>query len=307
MGIWNSTEFEKHNPLPQSVKLTLNEGGTPLKIIELPGNKVLAIKDENQNPNGSFKDRSLAYQMSIYVDQAKKDFVISSSGNAAISAAAFAKLAEANLDVFVSEHVNPLKLQKLENLSCDYNGIRIHKSLQPKSDAIKFANETHAINLRGSQDALAVIGFKTIAYEIAEEYPDVDAVFVPCSSGTSALGIVLGFRDLGKKVPVIICQTSKIHAIASEFDKDFQVAKTSLADAISDRVALRKLELVDQLRNCAGGGVVISDDDLQAAKERMATYGFDFSYNSLLAFAGFFKLENSDKLYKHPVIIASGL
>ena len=307
MGIWNNSDFIKYNPLPQSHQLTLDEGNTPLSLVELPGHTILAIKDETKNPTGSFKDRSLAYQMSIYLDQRKSDFVISSSGNAAISAAAFAQLANVNLDVFLSERVNQAKLEKLQQLAKGYTGITIHQTKQPKSDAIRFAAEHKVQNLRGSQDPLAVIGFKTLAYEIAAEYPEVDAVFVPCSSGTSALALTLAFSELNKKVAVIICQTTKIHPIAGEYSNDFIQTDTSLADAISDRVALRKIDLLKMINTCGGSGVVISDAELTAAKTTMVTYGFDFSYNSLLGFAGFFKVLGSGKIYLHPVVIASGL
>ena len=266
----------------------------------------MAVKNENVNPGGSFKDRSLAYQLSMYIDRGKNKFVLSSSGNAAVSAAALASIADVELDLFVSTHINPLKLEKIQKYLTDSGKIRLHQSDKAKSEAMQMAQQDGSVvNLRGSQDDLALPGFKTIAYELAAQCPEIDALFVPCSSGTSALAIMQGFKELGKKVAVFICQTAKVHPIAQEFDSSFADSETSLADAIVDRVAHRKEQLLIALKECGGGGKVISDSALLSVRHELSEAGIDYSYNSLLGFAGYFKLVDNN--FKHPVILASGL
>ena len=197
-GIWSYKNLQN---IDSSFQLTLNEGCTPIRKIKLEDLEVV-IKDENSNPSGSFKDRSLAYQLSYHMEKGVRNFVISSSGNAGISAAAYAGLAGVKLDIFVSDNINPAKLEKLDVLKNDK--IVIHSGPKPKSDAMKFATVTGAYNLRGSKDDTAIIGFKTIAYELIEQYPEIDAIFLPCSSGTSALGIYQGFVENGKNVKIYI-------------------------------------------------------------------------------------------------------
>lgn len=305
-GIWDNPLLGKFNELPKELKLSLGEGNTPLELVELPGRMALAVKDENKNPNGSFKDRSLAYQMSMYIDRGQRRFALSSSGNAAVSAAAFAEIAAVELDLFVSPLINPLKWQKIQKFVSGSANIHVHQSLHAKSDATQLVmQDKNIVNLRGSLDDLALPGFKTIAYELAEQYPEIDALFVPCSSGTSALAIMQGFKELGKKVAVYICQTEKVHAIAAELDPSYSESDTSLADAIGDRVAHRKDEVISALHECGGGGKVISDTALLTVRHELSKAGFDYSFNSLLAFAGYFKL--ADNNYRHTVILASGL
>lgn len=303
-GIWSCSELAQFDTLPET-RLSLGEGNTTFRFLELAGHQILGIKDENENPNGSFKDRSLAYQISCYLDNGVKNFVISSSGNAAVSASAFCQLAGAKITVFVAETINLKKLDKLQKIASTYDGVVIKQCKQPKSDAIKYAHETGAINLRGSQDDLAIVGFKTIAYELAKQYPQLDAVFVPCSSATSTVALAQAFLDMKMQVAVIACQTTKINAIAKEFVSDFKTSETSLADAISDRVALRKDKAVALLGACNGGAAIIADFELEAAKNLLQQYGFDYSYNSLLGFAGF--LQKRHGKFLHPVVIASGL
>jgi len=298
---WSYSRFKK---IPLEYRLTLGEGQTPFRFIDIDGLKV-GIKDENQNPNGSFKDRSLAYQVSYHIFKGKREFAISSSGNAAISAASYCSLARVKLDIFVSNNIKPEKLSKLESL-CSKDVI-LHKSLKPRSDLIKFIAESGATDIRGSKDDSAILGFETIAYEIIDQYPQIDSLFLPCSSGTSALGIINGFKRLKKKIKVYICQTAKVSQMASAFDKDFVKASTSYADAITDRVASRKKEVVSAVKGTDGGGFVVNDALLYQANDYAVKCNLYYSYNSLLGLAGLLKAITKLKNFKYPVVLASGL
>src|SRR3989338_2581237 len=102
-GIWYF-----HRRLPEVTpgnRLSLGEGKTPLVCIN-----GIAFKCEYKNPTGSVKDRGLSFQISKLWEQKGKQAVISSSGNAAISAAAYCRLAGIKLTVFVSPGINRGKL-----------------------------------------------------------------------------------------------------------------------------------------------------------------------------------------------------
>lgn len=307
MSIWNNPTLAKFNVIPE-IKLTLGEGETDSSKFIFDGVKVI-IKNEMANPNGSFKDRSLAYQISYYLSKGYRKFTISSSGNAAIAAAAYISLfKEAEIDIFIGYKIIPEKSAKLYAFESDK--VRIHQTNKPKSDSFKFAIENKVLNLRGSSDDLALTGFKTIAYEIVVDHPKVDCVFLPTSSGTSALALHYGFEELGKKVAIFVCQTASIHPIAKEFDKDFEKFPESLADAIVDRVALRKSRLIEALKKNGGGGFVISNDEISIAQRETGLLGYWIdSPNSALAFAGFSKALKKNMLdnFKQPLILVSGL
>jgi threonine synthase len=88
MSIWDFP-LQEFKTIDSGDRLTLDEGNTPFYFINIGGMQI-GVKDENLNPTQSFKDRCSAYQLSFYLALGKKNFVISSSGNAAISVAAFA-------------------------------------------------------------------------------------------------------------------------------------------------------------------------------------------------------------------------
>ncbi len=320
MGIWKYSQISKL--VPEKFQLSLNEGHTNIMTIFLNRYEKRAFKIKNEspqkiilkietmNPNKSFKDRSLAFQVSHYFYKNVDKLLISSSGNAAISAASYVSLTNMKLAIFVSNKVNKAKLELLNKFTERNSNISIHFSKRPKSDAIKYSKAGNFINLRGSLDDTAIVGFKTIAYELKKQNPEIDAIFTATSSGVSAIGIYQGYKDLNTEIPKInITQTTKIHPIAKEFDVLTSKTKTSLADAISDRVAHRKAELVDIIYKTNGSGWVISDAELKQAREflQMRLNIPFITFNGVLSFAGLIKALRANKVYKNPVCIITGI
>jgi threonine synthase len=310
-GIWIHPQISENIEL--EYRLTLKEGNTPFEVIEYKAQKIF-LKREDQNPNQSFKDRSIAYQLSHYYQKGYKNFVISSSGNAAVSAIAYARLAKLNLKVFLSTKTPEYKkiqnrIPELEN----FKNVSIHESLKPKSDAIKFAIKHKFVNLRGSTDNQAITGYLSLGYEIQADLPDADAIFICCSSGTSTIGIFNAYTGLIPNskfdIPHLnIVQTTKIHPIAQEFDKDFEPSTSSLANAVCDNVAHRKSQLLDIIKNTNGNGWVVSDADLEEAKEVLTSKGIKLpGYNAYVSFAGYLKAQKKGYKFQKPVCIISGI
>lgn len=294
--------------ITKEYRIDFGQGDTPLLNIS-DNNSQLFVKNETKNPNGSFKDRGLAYQFARHMMTGKTRFALSSSGNAAISAAHIARLYNFELSVFVGDSINPDKLTLLEDKIKDSPNIKVFKSKKPRSELIKFVREhSDFVNLRGSTDVYAPVGYKSIAFELMAAVPQLDSIFIPASSGTSAVGIASGFQQLGASVQIHICQSTKIHPIAKNFDKSFSVTSKSLADAITDKIAHRKIELLNLIQDSQGFGWVISDDELLQAKKLVDSKNIgDFSFNSVLAFSGFQKALRSGYNFKNPVLLFSGL
>jgi len=299
-GIWKYNEF---HDIPTGSRFTLDEGDTPVFSITIDGIKVI-VKDENQNPNGSFKDRCAAYQISKHTSDGNLNFVISSSGNAALSSASFCKLAKAKLDIFVSRNLAKNKLNAIKKHVSD--DIVLHTSDRPKSNAIQYAKKHNKLNLRASTDETAPIGYKSISYELSNQYPKIKSIFIPCSSGTSALGINAGFIERNLEVSIYICQTQRVHPISRNFVKDVHKASTSLADAIVDKVAHRKKSVIDMIQRSGGTGLIITDDELLKAQAFLQSSGKDATYNSLLSLAGIMQARDRGLNIEGSVALFSG-
>src|SRR3990172_419567 len=109
-GIWKYTSLLP--PIPLKYQLSLGEGSTGL--VKKQG---LFFKCEFQNPTGSVKDRGVCFQVAKLKESGIHRALISSSGNAAISAAAYCRLHGISLKVFVSPKINPHKLQVISRNS----------------------------------------------------------------------------------------------------------------------------------------------------------------------------------------------
>lgn len=294
IGIWKFSEYFPF--IPQDYRITLGEGNTELKKI-----KEIYFKCEYQNPTGAVKDRGMAYQISKAFQKHFQKAVISSSGNAAISASNYCNLAGIKLYVFVSTKINPKKLTILKKQKCN-----LFLTEKPISSAFKFAKENNATDLRGSKDPNAYYGFSTIAFELIKEAPEIDAVFIPVSSGTTMVGIVSGFKKMGKYPAFHIIQTEFVHPIASIFDNDFQKRDSSLADAIVAKFTPRESNIVDLIRISKGFGWVISDKEILIAHKWLRSNNLECSYEGAATLSGLWKAKLRGYKYKNPVCILTG-
>ena len=100
-GMWRY-----HELLPVSdpdCRITLGEGGKPVLILSNLGRSLglrhLYMKDEGQNPTGSFKALGLATAVSRALELGAKEFVIPTAGNAGGALAAYAARAGATAHV----------------------------------------------------------------------------------------------------------------------------------------------------------------------------------------------------------------
>lgn len=278
-------------------KITLGEGNTPLIKID-----DIYFKCEFENPTGSHKDRAFAYQISKLKEQGINRAVISSSGNAAISAANYCKLANIELTVFVSANINKNKLKVLENLNR-----KIITTPRPISDSVKYAKEQKAYNLRQSTDPNAPIGYGSIAVEIINLGVLPDVIFLPVSSGTALVGIAEGFEKLKHKVSIHAVQTDVVHPIAGFFDKNFQIgSKKSLTDAIVARYTPREDEVIQIIKKTDGWGWVISNQEMEKSRAWLLSHNLDCSYEGAAALAAYWKAKEKGYNFKSIVCILTG-
>lgn len=324
-GIWK--HWEKLRPqIDDQYRLTINEGDTPIQNINLETGLSLYLKREDLNPTGSHKDRGLAYQLSANIQDGKKEFVISSSGNSSISAISLLKGSNIKLTISLSDNISEQKLRRIKHaLGIETQDLRKEEnnlidnfeiifSKRALSDAFKIAKSSGATLLRGSTDPYALQGFKTIAYELYHQLESIDAIFIPTSSGTTLSGIYLGLIDLTHsnlrgsslthQIPQLhTIQTTKVHPIAKNFDTQFDPTSKSLCDSIVDRVAHRLNSVSSQVKESNGSGWVISDKEILAAQHILRQNQIEASAESALSIAGALKAYNQGVIRKDQNIV----
>jgi len=282
-GIWR---YRSYYPfVPKEYRLSLNEGETP----EVKSEGII-FKREDQNPTGSLKDRGMTYQISQALAEGEEKLVISSSGNAGISAAAYCRLAEIKLHVFVSPKIKSEKLKQIKKF-----GAEVYLSMRPVSEAIRFSQKTGFLNLRPSVQDNGLIGYKSLAFEIHQNLGKVDSIFIPVSSGTALVGMAEGYKTLGYLPQLHLVQTTVVCPLAGLFDKDYQRSKTSLADALVARIVPRKKEILKLVEDSGGWGWVISDEQIEEAAKKLENLGISTSAEGEAALAAIWKAKKKGK------------
>ncbi|MCB0217164.1 MAG: PLP-dependent lyase/thiolase [Caldilineae bacterium] len=278
--------------LPEAAWLSLGEGWTP--TLELPrlaarlGLERLVLKREDLSPTGSHKARGLAFQVSA-LRWARPELgwiLISSSGNAAIAAAAYGRLAGLGVAAFVSPETPPGKLARLLRA-----GATILASPSALTDAVALSAARDIPNLRPSTDPLAVEGFQSIAWELLEVIEPVEAVFSFASSGTSFVALGRGFA-LGERVtgqgwrPALHAVQGVGQApIVAELDPRPQPDRPGRVGALGARKTRRLGEARRIIQASGGWGWAIQDAEADAALAQLAELGIETSLEGGAALA----------------------
>ncbi len=250
------------------------------------------FKREDLHPYGSHKGRSIPTMIDLYLKEGIGHFVISSSGNSALAAAYHVrKLNEERnedekitLEIFLGKHIKPHKHQKIE----DAKDSNILTSIQdrPLQTVFTRAKDETIKPLRQSNDDTALLGYETLAKELLE-IPNLKAVFIGTSSGTTAQALATYFIKNKKEIEVHIVQTSSCHPISNAFVDDAGDETDSLADAIVDQSARRKDILVPLITKTGGSGWIAQNEQIEIALELVKKHtGLKISPNSALSVVG---------------------
>jgi threonine dehydratase len=260
------------------------------KLAEAFEMKSLYFKREDLHPYGSHKGRSTPFMMNHYIKLGFKKFAISSSGNAALAAAHYVEhlnsigVTGISLEILVGQHIKTKKLRKLEQFASD--SIRITSHDRPLQTLFTITKDPEIKGLRQSNDDVSLIGYETLAAELAQ-IPNLKAVFMGTSSGTTAQALSQYFADNGLKIEFHIVQTSSCHELVNDFTNDPVIDEDSIADAIVDRTATRKNALLKLIKENGGNGWIASNEQILAAQEiTKKNTSIDISTNSALSVAG---------------------
>jgi threonine synthase len=199
-GIWR---FRALLPIGQEVKpVSLSEGGTPLirtaNLTRETGSKNLWVKNEGQNPTGSFKDRGMTVSVTRAVQAGARVLVCASTGNTSASMSAYAARAGRSAAVIVPEGkvaagklvqavVYGATVLRAEG-TFDIALAMLLKSISGLSD-FAVMNSVNPYRLEGQ---------KTLAFEVYEQLGFVvpDYVVLPVGNAGNISAIWKGFKEL---------------------------------------------------------------------------------------------------------------
>lgn len=181
--------------------ISLGEGFTPIlplqNLARMHNLRQLLLKDEGQNPTGSFKARGLSMAISKAKEFGTQGCIIPTAGNAGVAMAAYC--AKAGMEAVV---VMPSHTPEAFKEECYWYGAHVELVNGLINDCAAKAKELNAagslLDVSTLKEPYRLEGKKTMGYEIAEQLswqlPDV--ILYPAGGGTGLIGIWKAFKEL---------------------------------------------------------------------------------------------------------------
>ena len=184
--------YEEVLPLPARDAVSLGEGFTPLVAIS----DRMWIKDEAQNPTGSFKARGMSVAVSMARELGAKALSAPSAGNAAGALSAYGAAARMRVVVAMPDDTPRAFIDE-----CRHFGAEVHLVAGSIADAgkwLKTSGPRDTFDISTLKEPYRVEGKKTMAYELYEQLGGSlpDAILYPTGGGTGLVGMWKAFDEL---------------------------------------------------------------------------------------------------------------
>lgn len=277
---WNVWRYFEIMPVQDPLyALTLGEGGTPLleasRLGRAYGYDRLLVKDDGQNPTGSFKARGLGAAISRAKELGATAVAIPSAGNAAAAMSAYA--ARAGLDAYVFMPADAPDVTKAE---CRAYGAKVFlvNGLINDAGAIVRAGAAARgwFDVSTLKEPYRAEGKKTMGLELVEKlgWRVPDAIVYPTGGGTGIVGMWKAFDELeqmgliGPKRPkMIVVQAENCAPIVRAFERGERHAELwrgahTLAPGIRVPVAIGDYLILDAVRQSGGTALTVTDSEL---------------------------------------------
>ncbi len=271
--------FETMPVLDEANIVSLGEGMTPIldapRLAEAIGATDVVVKDEGQNPTGTFKSRGLSAAVSKAKELGAAGVTIPTAGNAGGALAAYA--ARAGMDAHVFMPLDALDANKKEVTHAG-GSLHLVDGLigEAGQQSRELAAELGMFDLSTLQEPYRAEGKKTMGYEIAEQcgwtFPDV--IIYPTGGGTGVVGIwkaieeleALGWTD-GKRPRFFCVQAEGCQPIVRAFQRGDDHAEPwenahTVAHGMRVPSAIADYLILSVLRESGGGAIAVSDEDL---------------------------------------------
>lgn len=267
---------------------TLGEGVTPLLHLARLGHRFglgsLLLKDEGQNPTGTFKARGLSVAVSKAKELGARRLAIPTAGNAGAALAAYGAAAGLESLVVAPRSTPPTALTEVEMCGAELELVdgtiaEAVRRVQERLPAGYFDVSTF-------KEPYRVEGKKTIAFEILEalNWTVPDVVVAPTGGGTGLLAVWKGLDELealgfiGSRRPRLVAVQSEgcaplVAAFRAGRDRcdPWPQPKTIAAGLCSPKPFADDL-ILQALRQSRGTAVAVSDERILQAARDLARY-----------------------------------
>jgi threonine synthase len=305
-----------------TIPVTAGEGGTPLRPIRShPRLRNILVKDETQNPTGTFKDRGASLAVTCLAQLGVRRLVLASEGNAGCSFALYSQMAGILSHVYLPRDANVAKVELSKKLGAQVS--QIEGSISDSGrQAAKVAKRARAYNASTFVTPFRHDGKGTMALEICEqlEWESPDYIVYPLGGGVGLVGMWKMFtilQRLGwihKRPRIVAVQPKGCAPVVDAYNK----GKMEVAEWKSPNTIAKGLKIPKPLAGkwilkclCESKGVALKVSDVEIHKAMLNVAkrdGLLVEPSSATAFAAIPRLYSSGAIGKKDrvVVIATG-
>ena len=226
----------------------------------------LYLKTENLQNTGSFKLRGAYYKISQLTEEERSRGIIAcSAGNHAQGVALAAQRSGIKAVICLPDGAPISKVEATRSYGAE---IRLVEGVYDDAyqEALRLRDEEGYTFIHPFDDPDVIAGQGTVALELSEQVPDLDAVIVPIGGGGLISGVAYTLKSLNPNVKVIGVQASGAPSMLNSIH-DEHIEKLDSVFTIADGIAVKEpgsltyelcAKYVDEI-------VTVTDDEISAA------------------------------------------
>lgn len=275
----------------------------PTPIFQFPEQSPFAnilLKREDESPYGSHKSRYLRGLLKKLLDQGHQQAVLSTTGNAGITASLIGKELGIDIMCLMSDKGSASKAAQIEQ-----SGGFLIQTARPVRFSKYIAKKYQIPLIRMSADDEAAQSYDSLGQEILQQVPDAEAIVNFATSGTSSLGIMQAFASSGKKLPSLhLVQSGKSCSIVRELHPE-QIDHLEEEHSVGLSDTPHREALLEWINKSEGDAHYISQEHRKkrGISEMLSDYDIQTSWEGECSFAAAQKISSE---YQKVVVILSG-
>lgn len=301
-------------------ELSLGEGGTPLvkadkKLQNFTGLRNLWIKNEAQNPTGSFKDRGSFTTILMAREMGEEFTATVSTGNMGHSISAYGARAGIKVIVFFPEFVPEEKVLPMAIHGSTLVKVKAEDYSLMKRRVLELSDKCR-LRIVSGNNPIRVEGYKLEAFEMFEQMEGnvPDYIAVPTSACGHIRGIFKGYRELMqagliKKLPRMIVVQARnnspiVKAIKMGVDHVIPFKNYyTIAEAITSGEPPGGDEIILKAKKFGWLAEDIEEEEILESQKILAKSGFFVEPSSATVLYAAKKLKDSRKINDEETVV----
>ena len=298
-GLWR---YRQLLPPLKGDPVTMGEGGTPL-LFERWDDLRVGLKLEFMSTTGSFKDRGFSVLTSFLRSQGICDVLDDSSGNAGAALAAYGARAGLHVRIFAPAHASAAKLAQIAVYGAEVVTIE-----GPRARATEAALEAVAAGTYYASHAyhpFFLEGVATFAYELMEQldWRTPDNLVFPMGHGSLVASSYLAMRRM--QAAGALDHLPRFFAVQSRACSPMlkawrngwkDVKEVEPGDTVAEGITISRPAwgwyALEAIRESGGAVLVVGDDEVLAARSRLAHRGLYVEPTAAVPLAAFPQLRD---------------